>query len=119
MRSEIRRGTAQDVENLNNHQPSMTFVPYRSPSSAIAVWAMHVKLTLQRSQHPTHKKEKEEISMRGIVRSIVVNCGLLIAICLPGFSQAATDATERLRVQVLALHNPLLPPSLRIRGRSA
>jgi hypothetical protein len=72
----------------------MTFVPDWSPSSAIDVWAMHVKVTLHRSQHPTHKKEKEEISMRGIVRSIVVNCGLLVAICLPGFSQVATNATE-------------------------
>lgn len=32
--------------------------------------------------------------MRGIVRSIVVNCGLFVAIWQPGFSQVVTDAPE-------------------------
>jgi hypothetical protein len=32
--------------------------------------------------------------MRGIVRSIAVNCGLLAALCLPGFSQAVTNVGQ-------------------------
>lgn len=32
--------------------------------------------------------------MRGIVRSIFVNCGLLAAICLPAFSQSATPESD-------------------------
>jgi hypothetical protein len=41
-----------------------------------------------------NNKGDTEESMRGIVRSIVVNCGLLAATGLPGFCQSATSVTE-------------------------